>query len=216
VLTRHLRLLVAVATIPLCSGCGVYLGLGPSWVPYQGHSFHAGSEFQLGYSPPEFPHWAVAFAANGASATDSSSFREPTCYTGTLAEVNAGKAAGCHPRIYQSSGALAVQYRWHTDRRASPVASVAFGRSQAHYAYRVAERLANQDSLKTSSTMTLRGGGEFGLSRWAHVNVMAGYQAAFRDISLQGPGSNSGFTLTSMLVFGRRYRTPVSDAKPVK
>jgi hypothetical protein len=217
VLTRHLRLLAAVVSIPLCTGCGAYMAYGPSMLPYQGHALRPSAELHLGISRPEYPHWTVAWSGTSSSSKrDSATFFEPNCYTGTLAEEQSGTGKGCHPRIFQTSTALLVQYRWLTDRRARPTASVAFGSSSARYLYRIAERSVASDSLRTSPIVTLRGGGEFGITSWAHVNLMAGYQTFFGDVRMKPIGSNSGFTLTSMLVFGQRYRTPVSGAKPTK
>jgi hypothetical protein len=62
--------------------------------------------------------------------------------------------------------------------------------------------------------VTVRGGGEFSLVSWLHVDVLAGYREVFRNSSLARTVSNSGFTLTSLLVIGKRYRSPEQNPRP--
>src|SRR4029079_9358390 len=123
---RNTLLLAALAAIPLSAGCGASIGYGVSRLPYQGDSFHPGGEFQLGYTPRLFSNWSVAATLTGATGTDSAAFFVPTCYT-SHSEVQANKAAGCHPGILSNSSALEAQYRWRRTRQVRPVASVAYG-----------------------------------------------------------------------------------------
>ena len=202
---RSHLLSAALAAIPLCSGCGAYVGLGRSWLPYQGHALHPTVETHLGYSSSRFPNWAAAWALTTAQgAHDSAAFVEPRCYTGTIAEQQAGKGAGCHPRIFANSNALDVQYRWRVTRSLRPVASLGLGRLRTGYLYRVVGGPRRSDSVQTSPVVTVRGGGELSLTAWAHVTFLAGYRESFRNTSLNGTVSNSGFAVTSLLVLGKR------------
>ena len=177
-------LLAALAAIPLCSGCGVYIATGVTRLPYQGHSFHSGAESQLGYTPRLFPNWSVAVAYTGASGTDSAAFFVPTCYT-SHSEYQANKAVGCHPRITSNASALEVQYRWRRTSEVRPVASVAYGSLRTTYGYSTLGPITGDDSAQVSPFVTLRGGGEFSLASWAHVSLLAGYRDAFRKSSLR-------------------------------
>jgi hypothetical protein len=56
--------------------------------------------------------------------------------------------------------------------------------------------------------MALRGGAEYSLAPWVHVAVLAGYRESFRNTSLNTTSSNSGFTIGTLFMVGRRYRDP--------
>jgi hypothetical protein len=200
-------LLVSVLAAAPLSGCGAYYAYGETMLPYQGDPMHRTTEIDLGLTRPEFPHWAFALSATAARGPhDSATFFEPRCSTGTAAEQQRGKAAGCHPSIFSNSAALEMQYRWRTAHSLRPVASMAVGSLRTTYDYLSREHAAGDDSAQASPFVTLRGGGEFSLAPWVHVALLAGYRDAFHNSSLSKTVSNSGFTVTSLLVIGRRYQ----------
>ena len=204
VLMRNPLILAAVAALPLVTGCALkeaYGGSGLSFLPYQGRALHKASELRLGFSPKQFPHWAGAFAFNYVLPPfDSASFVEPTCFTTT------GAGAGCHPRIAGNSSALEVQHRWYPTQPVHPVASVALGLLTTEYFVRTGTYSARADSTQASPFVTVGGGGEFSLARWLHVTVTAGYRESFGKTIPNGTVSNSGFTLTTLLLVGKTYR----------
>jgi len=54
--------------------------------------------------------------------------------------------------------------------------------------------------------VSLSGGGELNIARWLHLSVSAGYREVFRPRTAAGAIAPSGFTLTSLLLFGKPYR----------
>ena len=62
------------------------------------------------------------------------------------------------------------------------------------------------DSVQSSTFVTVGGGGELSLARWLHVTAIAGYRQSFGRSNTVGIVTNSGFTLTSLLVVGTPYR----------
>jgi len=149
----------------------------------------------------------VLLATLAAIPICSASFFVPTCLT-TVEEWRAQKAAGCHPKIFSNSRALNVQYRWRPTQSVRPIASVALGTLRTAYNYSTLDSTKYPDSSQTSTFATVRGGGEFSIARLVHIAVLAGYRKSFRNTSLNTTSSNSGFTIGTLLMIGRRYREP--------
>lgn len=208
---RNTLLFVALATIPLCTGCGLrhaHVASGQSLIPYQGRALHRADEFRLGFTLQQLPDWAVAYAYGHASPPfDSAAFFAPACDNANLVEIPAGKpVAGCHPTIVANSSALEVQYRWHPTRSVHPLASVTLGRLTTGYFFVPLGKKRFIDSLQSSTIVTLGGGGELNLARWLHLTAVVGYRQSFGKTIPNGSVSNSGLTVTSLLVVGMPWR----------
>ena len=203
--TRHALLLAALATLPLGAGC-VHVAVGRSLAPYQGRSLHPTDEFRLGFTLPQLPQWAFAYAAGGAKGPrDSASFFVPTCVKGLFEVMPGTPVTGCHPDIPATSDAFEVQYRWNHTRSVHPLASVALGRVETGYDL-IRGKGIRFDSAQSSRFVTVGGGGELNLARWLHVTAIAGYRQSFGRSNTVGIAMSSGFTLTSLLVVGTLYR----------
>jgi len=205
---RNTLLLATLAVVPLSSACGTYVALGESLLPYQGRPWQRTAEAHLGYTRAQSPNWSAAVAVTSTKQADSAVFFVPTCDARTIEEKQARKAPGCHPIISQNSSAFEVQYRWHRTQSVRPVASVALGWLRTGYTYISLVPVRGADSTRASPFMTLRGGAEYSLAPWVHVAVLAGYRESFRNTSLNTTSSNSGFTIGTLFMVGRRYRDP--------
>ena len=194
VLMRNLARLAALAAIPLLAGCALkhaHVASGRSLLPYQGHPLHPAVEFRVGYTLEQFPRWAGAFSFSHSSPPfDTATYIEPKCGN-----------TGCRPAIVHDWSALEVQYRWSPAHPVHPLASVALGRINTGYFWP-----RQSDSTEASTFLALGGGGELTIARWLHVSVVTGYRQSFRKTIPNRTVSNSGFSITSLLLVGRPYR----------
>ena len=196
--------LASFMLLPLCSACGVYYSYGESRLPYQGHALHRTAEIQIGITRPQFSRWSIGIDHNAAQHLESGAFFDPNCFS-TYAEVQAHKAAGCHPPVISTSTGLEVQHRWLATRSLRPVMSISVGRVTNKYGDNTFAPNVPVDSAQSSPFTTVRGGAEYSITSWLHVAVLGGYRSASRQTTVNRTASNSGAVLTSMLTLGKRY-----------
>lgn len=190
--------------LPLCSACGFYYSYGESLSPYQGHSLHRTGELQIGMTRPQFASWSVGIAHVAAQSLDSGAFFDPNCFR-TVAEIQAHKAAGCHPAVRSSSTGVEVQHRWLATRSLRPVMSMSVGSVTNKYADQTFAPDVAIDSAQSSPFATVRAGAEYSITSWLHVALLGGYRAASRQTTVSRTASNSGVVLASLFTLGKRY-----------
>jgi hypothetical protein len=209
-LMRKTTRLALLAITPLAA-CGVikhtYVAEGVSVLSYRSQRLSPALDARAGITLDALPTWAFGVNGTWVRHPDNASYFEPKCFTYVDHEK---KQTGCYPKIGASSAAIDVQKRWGPTRTMHPFASAGLGQVQTGNVYsNSAKSLSGTvDSMRTSTFVTLGGGGELNLTGWLHVTLTAGYRGVFRQETPNGPVARSGFTLTSLLLVGKPYRDP--------
>ena len=203
---RTLNRLVMTAVLLLTAGCTVvqhmYVAEGVSALSYRDRNFTRADEWRLGFTLDSLPTWAFGMSVGGVSHPDHSATFQNGCYT----YVNTVRTkTGCYPTITGNSTALDVEKRWRPTETVHPLASAALGLLRTRNIYR-GSTAWTVDSSRASGFVGLSGGGELNIARWLHLSVSAGYRQVFHPNTPAGSIAPSGFTLTSLLLFGKPYR----------
>jgi hypothetical protein len=117
--------------------------------------------------------------------------------------------------LVDNAGALEVEYRWTPTHWIHPVASASLASGKTEYVYRTAKTASCQnqycsahgDSAESYRAGAVAGGAELNLTSWLHITLLGGYRDSFAN-STPATASNSGFTLSSLIMFGTPYRVP--------
>jgi len=203
---RTVNRIAATTVLWLATGCTVvqhmYVAEGLSGLSYRDRQFVRSSEMRLGFTIDSLPTWAFGVSAGAVAHPDHSETFASGCYT-YVNEVLTN--TGCYPHVIAAFSALDVQKRWRPARMVHPLASLAVGQLRTRNIYRGSNEW-RVDSARASGIVALSGGGELNIARWLHLSVSAGYREVFRSTTPLGAIAPSGFTLTSLLLFGKPYR----------